>query len=119
MGARPDGTNSGNFPSASAHEGLLVSGAATQIYQPGPAEGDSFRRDAFAPMGPAGRASPILLIACDLNKDRVIDIADVALAGMRWLKTGPPCWVAEDFNADGVVDMTDIATIGTLWLAKR
>lgn len=59
---------------------------------------------AYAPYASDGRPLP-----GDINRDMLVDLADVMLLSSEWLHTGPRLWA--DLSGDGVVNLADAAIL--------
>ena len=53
----------------------------------------------------------------DANRDGLIDIADLAIAGANF-NLDKRSWIHADFNLDGTTDVFDLGVIGARW-ARR
>ncbi|MDD5702631.1 MAG: metallophosphoesterase, partial [Dehalococcoidales bacterium] len=51
----------------------------------------------------------------DLNGDKVCDIGDVVVLGLRWGETGTQGWIPQDLNSDGIIDIGDVVVLGLHW----
>jgi hypothetical protein len=57
---------------------------------------------------------PFFVLAGDANRDRVVDISDLAILATNWQQPGRT-FSQGDFTYDGIVDISDLAILATNW----
>jgi hypothetical protein len=57
-------------------------------------------------------------VACDVNGDAAVDIADVQAVAGAFNQTVPPAPAAYDLHPDGLIDLQDVVLAAQCWLAR-